>query len=253
MLFEQDQKSIELGEVVSEKSDPRHRPYFHQADGMWTQDRTLHKRDEDLTKTTIYGSERRKDCDVSSPVTIGTIKMTDSDKTSPKNEKQESGIDRDNASDEASDRGQFRHHHEDNIEMGDCEEHRPPKLVTDRTETVETDHDVATDEQADASVNRHDSGNLYAKDVEQNMAVLPEVITSTAVITIDDIQVDDPGVPFSEDQKVLRQLIWKNRRFIPGKGNAAARGAVCDIDVEGANPIAQRVRPGAPKFREKIN
>ena len=29
-------------------------------------------------------------------------------------------------------------------------------------------------------------------------------------------------------------------------------GAVCDIDVGGANPIAQRVRPVAPKFREKL-
>ena len=40
-----------------------------------------------------------------------------------------------------------------------------------------------------------------------------------------------------------------------GKGNAlppAARGAVCDIDVGGASPIAQRVRPVAPKFREKL-
>ena len=32
----------------------------------------------------------------------------------------------------------------------------------------------------------------------------------------------------------------------------AARGAVCDIDVGGANSIAQRVRPVAPKFREKL-
>ena len=29
-------------------------------------------------------------------------------------------------------------------------------------------------------------------------------------------------------------------------------GAVCDIDVGGSNPIAQRVRPVAPKFREKL-
>ena len=36
-----------------------------------------------------------------------------------------------------------------------------------------------------------------------------------------------------------------------GKGNAlppAARGAVCDIDVGEAKPIAQRVRPVAPKL-----
>ena len=36
-----------------------------------------------------------------------------------------------------------------------------------------------------------------------------------------------------------------------GKGNAfppAASGAVCDIEGGGANPVAQRVRPVAPKF-----
>ena len=31
-----------------------------------------------------------------------------------------------------------------------------------------------------------------------------------------------------------------------------ARGAVCDIDVGGANPIEQRVRLVAPKFYEKL-
>ena len=41
-----------------------------------------------------------------------------------------------------------------------------------------------------------------------------------------------------------------------GKGNAlppAARGAICDIDVGGAAPIAQRVRPVALKYREKLS
>ena len=40
-----------------------------------------------------------------------------------------------------------------------------------------------------------------------------------------------------------------------GKGKElppAARGVICDIDVGGAAPIAQRVRPVAPKFRDKL-
>ena len=44
--------------------------------------------------------------------------------------------------------------------------------------------------------------------------------------------------------------------MLMGKGNAlppAARGAICDIDVGGAAPIAQRVRPVAPKYREKLS
>ena len=39
------------------------------------------------------------------------------------------------------------------------------------------------------------------------------------------------------------------------KGNAlppAARGAICDIDVGNARPIAQRVRKVAPQFKEKL-
>ena len=102
---------------------------------------------------------------------------------------------------------------------------------------------------------RHDAGDLYAEDVDQHMALLPEITASTEQVTIDDIQVGDPGVPLTEDQEKLRQLIWKSRHLLIGKGNAlppAARGAVCDIDVGNARPIAQRVRPVAPKYREKL-
>ena len=59
----------------------------------------------------------------------------------------------------------------------------------------------------------------------------------------------------NEDQEDLRRLIWKSRHLLIEKRNAlppAARGTVCDIDVGEARPIAQRVRPVAPKFREKL-
>ena len=85
--------------------------------------------------------------------------------------------------------------------------------------------------------------------------MLPEVATSSTEITIDDVQVGDPGVHLTEDQERLRQFMWKRKHLLIGKGNAlppAARGAVCDIDVGGTNPIAQRVHPVAPKFREKL-
>ena len=87
------------------------------------------------------------------------------------------------------------------------------------------------------------------------MALLPEITVPTEKVAIDDIQVGDPGVPLTDDQEELRQLIWKNRHLLIGKGNAlppAARGAVCDIDVGSARPIAQGVRPVAAKYREKL-
>ena len=65
----------------------------------------------------------------------------------------------------------------------------------------------------DDSVYYHESGDLFAEDGEQHLAVLPEVATSTEEVTMEDIQVGDPGIPLSEDQEALRQLIWKNRHF----------------------------------------
>ena len=73
------------------------------------------------------------------------------------------------------------------------------------------------------------------------MALLPDTVTPTASVMIDDIQVGDPDVPLTEDQERLRRLLWTNKHFLIGKGNAlrpAARGAICDIDVGGASPIA---------------
>ena len=98
----------------------------------------------------------------------------------------------------------------------------------------------------------HESGDLFAEDIEQHMAVLPEMSATTGEVTIEDIQIGDPNVPLTTEQHQLRLLIWKSRHLLMGKGNAlppAARGAICDIDVGGAAPIAQRVRPVAPKYR----
>ena len=95
---------------------------------------------------------------------------------------------------------------------------------------------------------------MIAEDVDQHMAVLPDVIMPTQDIKIDDIQVGYPGTPKTEDQEKLRQMIWKSRHLFIGKGNAllpAARDAVGDINVGGANSIAQRVRPVAPNFEKK--
>ena len=102
----------------------------------------------------------------------------------------------------------------------------------------------------------HESGDLFAEDIEQHMAVLPEMSATTGEVTIEDIQIGDPNVPLTTEQHQLRLLIWKSRHLLMGKGNAlppAARGAICDIDVGGAAPIAQRVRPVAPKYREKLS
>ncbi|POM77052.1 Hypothetical protein PHPALM_5625 [Phytophthora palmivora] len=102
----------------------------------------------------------------------------------------------------------------------------------------------------------HEGGDLFAEDVESQMAVLPEVVTTTEEVTIDDLQVGDPEINTPEEIDRLRQIIWKRAHLLIGKGNAlppAALGAICDIDVGGATPIAQRCRRVAPQFREKLS
>ena len=70
-------------------------------------------------------------------------------------------------------------------------------------------------------------GELFAEDVEQHLEVPPEVAKSSTEITIDDVQVGDPGVTLTKDQERVRQSIWKNKHLLMGKVNTlphAARG-----------------------------
>ncbi|OWY91206.1 reverse transcriptase, partial [Phytophthora megakarya] len=72
---------------------------------------------------------------------------------------------------------------------------------------------------------------------------------------IEDLQVGDSGSATPEEIERLRQIIWKKRHLLIGKGNAlppAAKGVVCDIDVGNAKPIALRTRKVPTRFREKV-
>uniref|UniRef100_A0AAV1TBU0 Uncharacterized protein n=1 Tax=Peronospora matthiolae TaxID=2874970 RepID=A0AAV1TBU0_9STRA len=143
----------------------------------------------------------------------------------------------------------------DDHPVGDDQELELSDQMIKNATVLTREVDVTDETQTKSVAYRHDSGDLLAEDVDQHMALLPDIIAPTKEVAIDDIQVGDPGVPLTEDQEKLRQLIWKNRHLLIGKGNAlppAARGAVCDIDFGGAKPIAQRVRPVAFKYREKL-
>ena len=67
----------------------------------------------------------------------------------------------------------------------------------------ESDEVATEDMLPKESTQYHESGELFAEDVDQHMALLPEVILTTAEIKIDDIQVGDPGVPLTDDQEKL--------------------------------------------------
>ncbi|KAE9296909.1 hypothetical protein PR003_g23643 [Phytophthora rubi] len=79
---------------------------------------------------------------------------------------------------------------------------------------------------------------------------------ATIEVRIEDLQVGDLADNTEDEIRKLRDIIWAHRHLLIGKGNAlppAAVGAICDIDVGDATPIAQRVRKIAPQFREKVS
>ena len=67
--------------------------------------------------------------------------------------------------------------------------------------------DDRIEEAPNVSTYLRESGELYAEDVDQHMAVLPDVVMLTSEVTIDDIQVDDLDLPLTDDQERSRQLI----------------------------------------------
>ncbi|OWZ02040.1 hypothetical protein PHMEG_00026468, partial [Phytophthora megakarya] len=137
-----------------------------------------------------------------------------------------------------------------------------PTLVED-TPTEETPEELKIEEleepaeiQEDAEGYYHEGGCLSAEDLEGQMAILPEIVSTTEEVKIEDVQAGDPKWNTPEEINRLRRIIWKRNHLLIGKGNAlppAAVGVVCDIDVGGAAPIAQRVRRVAPQYREKLS
>ncbi|GMF49751.1 unnamed protein product [Phytophthora fragariaefolia] len=123
------------------------------------------------------------------------------------------------------------------------------------THSASVDLGDRADDPGDDEVRIKESGDLYAEDVEGHLAVLPEVTPTTEQVKIEDIQVGNPNDNTQEQVDQLKQIIWRRRHLLIGKGNAlplAAKGAISDIDVGNAKLVAQRVRNVAPQFREKL-
>lgn len=92
------------------------------------------------------GSDPRRYCDISSPVTISAIKMTDSNEMEhdqSKVKKKQTVTDQSDPRDDVPDRQQFSCHPKDKIKMGDCDEFRPSNVVVDKVDTLETEREVS--------------------------------------------------------------------------------------------------------------
>ncbi|GMF48428.1 unnamed protein product [Phytophthora fragariaefolia] len=123
------------------------------------------------------------------------------------------------------------------------------------THSASVDLGNRTIDPGDEEVCIKESGDLYAEDVKGHLAVLPEVTPTTEEVKIEDIQVGDPNDNTQEQVDQPKQIIWRRRHLLIGKGNGlppAAKGAICDIDMGNAKPVAQRARKVAPQFREKM-
>ena len=97
------------------------------------------------------------------------------------------------------------------------------KKEADPSSYVKTDEEPCPEdnrmgEETDFCTYRHESGELYAKDVDQHMTVFSDIVMPTSKVTIEDIQVGDPDVPLTYDHEQLRQLIWQNKQLPIGKG-----------------------------------
>ncbi|GMF46690.1 unnamed protein product [Phytophthora fragariaefolia] len=86
--------------------------------------------------------------------------------------------------------------------------HQERDEIPDPTDTLDPGPDDST---ADEQVCYHESGNLHAEDVVAEMAVLPEVTSTTEEVTIDDIQVGDPDINTPEEIERLRRRVWRRR------------------------------------------
>ncbi|OWZ00695.1 reverse transcriptase [Phytophthora megakarya] len=109
-----------------------------------------------------------------------------------------------------------------------------PRSIRPRASNYEIGSAATTphDAEDDDEIYYHESGDLSAE--EGNLAVLPEIpISTTAKVSIEDLEVGDSESATPEEIEKLRQFIWRKQHLLIDKGNAlppAARGVECDID-----------------------
>ncbi|OWY95498.1 LOW QUALITY PROTEIN: hypothetical protein PHMEG_00034486, partial [Phytophthora megakarya] len=103
----------------------------------------------------------------------------------------------------------------------------PSPVGEDQPGTLDLDLTWDSDQDYDECVYYHEGSDLYAEDVDGQMAVLPEVPVATEDVRIEDIQLCGSGNQTPEEIERLHQRIWKFRHLLIVKGNAlppAARG-----------------------------
>ncbi|OWY91084.1 hypothetical protein PHMEG_00040489, partial [Phytophthora megakarya] len=115
----------------------------------------------------------------------------------------------------------------DATSMSQKKDEDPTTVLEDQPNISDLDLTWDSDRDYDECVYYHEGSDLYAEDVDGQLAVLPEVPATTEDVRIEDIQLCGSDNQTPEEIDRLRQRIWKFRHLLIGKGIAlppAARG-----------------------------
>ena len=96
--------------------------------------------------------------------------------------------------------------------------------------------------------------DMSTEEMQQQLAYIPEILKEMEPFDVSKLDVGEPELS-DIDKKKMTTVLAKFSRFFISSGNGLpppARGAVCDIDVGSAKPIAGRARRFRVEFLGKL-
>ncbi|POM72433.1 Hypothetical protein PHPALM_10847, partial [Phytophthora palmivora] len=90
------------------------------------------------------------------------------------------------------------------------------QATTDEISEVDINEQI-TEPAAILEVCIKEEGSLLAEDVEDQMAVLPEVTVTTEEVKIENLQIGDAEINTQEEIERLMRIIWKRKHLLIGK------------------------------------
>ncbi|KAF0743339.1 hypothetical protein Ae201684P_007794 [Aphanomyces euteiches] len=96
--------------------------------------------------------------------------------------------------------------------------------------------------------------DMSPEEMENQLALIPEITPCSEPVKIEDLDYGEADQSGEEKEK-MRKVLAKYQKYFIQSGNGlppAARGAVCDINVKGAKPIAQRARRVRPEHLKQL-
>ncbi|KAH9110487.1 hypothetical protein AeMF1_014721 [Aphanomyces euteiches] len=108
--------------------------------------------------------------------------------------------------------------------------------------------------QCDPELQIREGIDMSPEEMENQLALIPEITPCSEPVKIEDLDYGEADQSGEEKEK-MRKVLAKYQKYFIQSGNGlppAARGAVCDINVKGAKPIAQRARRVRPEHLKQL-